>query len=109
MINRETITVVKGRNSPRKITVKANGQIRQFISDGVTKLAIEIDGTEYDSDNGYVSYDNAGNVTFTLGQLNLSEKRNFIGRLIEYSSDHPLGRPIFHEDTNYQMVFSFKK
>ncbi|MBO9492072.1 hypothetical protein J7384_17050 [Endozoicomonas sp. G2_1] len=107
MLVKKVLTIYLGRNSPRDITVKQDGVPVPFVSLGATSLAVELDGTEYSSNDGYVAFDNNGVVTLTLGSLtNISKgKRN--ARLIMYSDTYKRGKVLLSEKTEYRLVLDF--
>ena len=107
MTERKTITVYKGRNSPTDITVKLLGAAVNFVSTGTTKMGVVIDGVEYSSTDGFVSYEDEGKVIFTLGAVPTPPIRKTIGRLVMYSDQFPLGKPILSEKTDFQLLFEF--
>ncbi len=109
-IKRENIDVFIGRNHPRTITVNKNGSPFDFISNPAptTKLGIEINGIEYSSQDGFLSFADGGKVTFTLGAALTEPMKKSVGRLMLYNADYPNGNPIINEKTNYQITFTFR-
>lgn len=107
MSNRVTISVYKGRNSPRTITVTLNGEPINFVSAGVTKLGVVLDGVEYFSTDNFLSYEDGGKVTFKLGGIGDPPRKSVTGLLMMYSSEYPLGKPILTEESDFQLDFTF--
>jgi hypothetical protein len=107
MIIREDIVVYKGRNSPRTITVSLHGSPIDFES-VATKMGIVINGVEYSSEDGFIEYEDGGLVTFKLGTVPTPPTTKSLGRLILYTDEYLLGRPIITEKTDYQLLFEFR-
>jgi hypothetical protein len=107
MTERKTITVYKGRNSPVTITVTLLGVPVNFLSIGTNKVGVVIDGVEYSSTDNFIGFADGGKVTFTLGLAPTPPLRKSIGRLVMYTDEFPLGKPILSEKTNFQLLFEF--
>jgi len=106
MADKQLIYVYKGRNSPARITVKLNGVPITFITNGVTKLGIVIAGVEYNTSE-YINFDDDGEVTFTLGSVPNPPLGKVTGRLVMYTPEYPLGKPIITEKTDFRLQFQF--
>lgn len=103
----ENILVYKGRDLPFSMTIYDEGVAVPFIANGVTKISIEIGDVEYSSDDGYVSYDDAGKVLLKLGSISNPPSKKVPVRLYRYSSTEPNGVPLFTERTNYKLTAEF--
>lgn len=107
MITRKKIIVYKSRNSPVEITVSLLGSPIAFVDAMTTKMGVVIEGVEYSSTDGFIDFDNNGKVIFKLGSTPTYPKKTAIGRLIMYTDEFPLGKPILTEKTDFQLVFEF--
>lgn len=105
-IVKKQVVVYKGRNNPVKMDLSLNGVDFNLLTENVTKVGIVLGGIEYSSDEGYIEYVGT-TVTFKLGTVPNPPKQKLTGRLVIYSADYPLGRPIFSEKTDYRLVFEF--
>jgi len=103
-ITTKKIDVYAGRNKPYMLLIMIDGVEHDLSS--VTDVGIVIDGTEYKSSKGFMSFGEKS-VTFKLGSIPTPPKTAKIGSLIFYDANHPLGEPIFTERTNCRLLFEF--
>lgn len=106
MTTKQLIVVYKGRNSPSKMIVNLNGAPLDFVAIGVSVVGLVLDGVEYQSPE-YLQYNSSGEVTFTLGSIPTPPEGKVTARLVIYSPDYPLGKPILTEKTDHKLQFEF--
>jgi hypothetical protein len=106
-IIKKTLKVALGRNDPKTLTVIQDGLPVDFIASGVTKLGILINGVEYFSTDGYMTYDANGVITFKLGSIPSMTKGKYPVRLFSYTAQTPLGQPIYTEKTDFRLAVEF--
>lgn len=100
------IDVYIGRNSPQKVTIDVEGVPVPFQSEGVQSMGVVINGVEYG--DPYVTFNDLGEVTFSLGAAPDLKVGKFYSRLIAYSTAHPLGKPLFTEGTSNRIQFQIR-
>lgn len=106
-VTKQVVQVYVGRNYPTEVVVMQNSTPFDFIAAGVTKVGVLINGVEYFSTDGYITYDSTGKVTFKLGNAPNLTKGKFSSRLFYYNAENPQGRPIYTEKTPFRLMFEF--
>lgn len=106
---KQKIVTFVGRNSPTTVTIYDEGEPIDWAGLNTTKLGIVINGTEYSSEDGYLSFGTGGKLTFDLGSIQNPPSPDEVnyGRLVRYSAQFPLGRPLFTEVSDYRFQFQF--
>jgi len=95
-----------GRNKPFTLDLIKNNAAHDLSARNVNDVGVVIAGIEYKASDGFMSFGSTS-VTFKLGAIPTPPKRDSIGSLIIYDANHPLGEPIFTEQTDYRLLFQF--